>query len=73
MTSPNRRRIGMVFQSYAIWPHMTVYQNVAFPLEVQHQRDVRKRTLYALDLVGLAAMADRFASRREINRLNFPK
>ncbi len=61
--SPNRRRIGMVFQSYAIWPHMTVYQNVAFPLEVQHQRDVRKRTLDALDLVGLAAMADRYASR----------
>ena len=60
---PNRRRIGMVFQSYAIWPHMTVYQNVAFPLEVQHQRDVRKRTLYALDLVGLAAMTDRYASR----------
>jgi len=60
---PNHRRIGMVFQSYAIWPHMTVYENVAFPLEVQHQRDVRKRTLYALDLVGLAAMADRYASR----------
>ena len=60
---PDRRRIGMVFQSYAIWPHMTVYQNVAFPLEVQHLPDVRKRTLFALDLVGLAAMADRYASR----------
>src|SRR5580693_749392 len=31
---PNKRDIGMVFQSYAIWPHMTVYQNVAFPLNV---------------------------------------
>jgi len=28
----NRRRVGMVFQSYAIWPHMTVFQNVAYPL-----------------------------------------
>jgi iron(III) transport system ATP-binding protein len=60
---PNRRRIGMVFQSYAIWPHMTVFQNVAFPLEAQRLPDVRKRTLAALDLVGLAALADRYASR----------
>src|SRR5207248_5221559 len=60
---PNRRRIGMVFQSYAIWPHMTVYANVAFPLEAQRLADVRKRTLAALELVGLAALADRYASR----------
>jgi len=60
---PNRRRIGMVFQSYAIWPHMTVYQNVAFPLEAQRQADVRTRTMAALDTVGLAALADRYASR----------
>ena len=60
---PNRRRIGMVFQSYAIWPHMTVYQNVAFPLEVQRQTDMRARTMAALDMVGLAALADRYASR----------
>src|SRR5581483_3763673 len=57
---PNRRRIGMVFQSYAIWPHMTVFQNVAFPLEVRRQRDVRARAMAALDVVGLAALADRY-------------
>ena len=34
--SPDHRRIGMVFQSYAIWPHMTVAGNVAYPLEAQH-------------------------------------
>ena len=33
--APNRRGFGMVFQSYAIWPHMNVYQNAAFPLEVR--------------------------------------
>src|SRR5688500_11225510 len=60
---PHRRRIGMVFQSYAIWPHMTVYQNVAFPLEVQRQGDVRARTMAALETTGLAALADRYASR----------
>jgi iron(III) transport system ATP-binding protein len=60
---PNRRRIGMVFQSYAIWPHMTVFQNVAFPLEVQRQRDIRTRTMAALEATGLAALADRHASR----------
>ena len=32
--APNRRGFGMVFQSYAIWPHMNVFENVAFPLEV---------------------------------------
>jgi iron(III) transport system ATP-binding protein len=53
----------MVFQSCAIWPHMPVFQNVAFPLEVQRRRDVRARTLAALDVVGLGATADRYASR----------
>jgi len=60
---PNRRSIGMVFQSYAIWPHMMVYQNVAFPLEVQRRDGVQKRTMNALELVGLSAMADRYASK----------
>ena len=60
---PNQRSIGMVFQSYAIWPHMTVYQNVAFPLEVQRRDDIQKRTMNALELVGLSAMAGRYASK----------
>ena len=60
---PNHRRIGMVCQSYAIWPHMTVAQNVSFPLEVQRRSDVRARTMAALDVVGLGGVADRYASR----------
>ena len=34
----NQRGIGMVFQSYAIWPHMTVFENIAFPLRVAKDR-----------------------------------
>src|SRR6201986_2896251 len=34
--APNKRNFGMVFQSYAIWPHMNVFSNAAFPLEVRH-------------------------------------
>ncbi len=41
--SPNRRGFGMVFQSYAIWPHMNVFQNAAFPLEVGGRRYSRKQ------------------------------
>src|SRR5574342_1157855 len=40
--APNKRNFGMVFQSYAIWPHMNVFQNVAFPLEVGDRRFSRK-------------------------------
>src|ERR687884_2341460 len=41
--SPNRRGFGMVFQSYAIWPHMTVFENAAFPLEVGDRRVTRRQ------------------------------
>src|SRR5689334_13053857 len=61
--APNARRIGMVFQSYAIWPHMTVRQNVAFPLKVQKQSDKDGRVERALSSVGLAELGDRYASR----------
>ncbi len=63
MVPPNRRRIGMVFQSYAIWPHMTVGDNVAFPLQVQKQDNIRARALQALSLVGLEGLEDRYASK----------
>ena len=60
---PQRRRLGMVFQSYAIWPHMTVLENVMLPLRRGHLRmkheAARAAALRALDLVGIAALADR--------------
>jgi iron(III) transport system ATP-binding protein len=60
---PERRGIGMVFQSYAIWPHMTVFQNVAFPLTHGNRRvpknEVKERVMKALSMVQLEAMAER--------------
>jgi iron(III) transport system ATP-binding protein len=60
---PHRRPIGIVFQSYAIWPHMTVLQNVMFPLVVSRPRPPRHKArqlaLAALDSVGLTEFADR--------------
>ena len=59
---PNQRRVGMVFQSYAIWPHMTVVQNVAYPLKGNvDKQTTRNRAMDALRLVGLDHLADRRA------------
>ena len=61
---PQRRNVGMVFQSYAIWPHMTVAQNVAFPLRVRRMKraEIASRVERVLDLVGLARFGERSAS-----------
>lgn len=57
--APHERNLGMVFQSYAIWPHMSVAENVAFPLTVRGIRDTKEAVAWALDIVGLSAMANR--------------
>jgi iron(III) transport system ATP-binding protein len=64
----NRREIGMVFQSYAIWPHMTVAENVAFPLTVAKDRnytreEIEKAVDQALQTVDLAGLQSRPATR----------
>ncbi|MEA9984251.1 ABC transporter ATP-binding protein [Subtercola sp. RTI3] len=60
----HKRNIGMVFQSYAIWPHMTVFENVAFPLSMQRlgKTEINRRVSETLELVGLEGFADRGAS-----------
>ena len=62
---PHRRDIGMVFQSYAIWPHLSVFDNVAFPLVSGRRRftrqEVHEKTMRALRLVQLDHVADRSA------------
>jgi iron(III) transport system ATP-binding protein len=57
-----RRNLGIVFQSYAIWPHMTVAQNVAFPLQLRKlsKRAARERVAEALALVELADLGGRY-------------
>jgi iron(III) transport system ATP-binding protein len=65
---PNKRGLGMMFQSYAIWPHMDVTGNVAYPLTVGHsrrtysRRDIEKRVAEILDLVQIGHLADRRAT-----------
>jgi len=61
---PERRNIGMVFQSYAIWPHMTVGGNVGFPLTIAGvpKAEVQERTRAALELVGLGDLQRRSAA-----------
>lgn len=58
---PHRRNMGMVFQSYAIWPHMSVFNNVAYPLRVRGvaKAEQRERVERILALVGLAGLEDR--------------
>ena len=64
----NARGLGMVFQSYAIWPHMNVYKNVAFPLTVRSRRtrpsrrQIRERVERVLGVVQLAHLMDRPAT-----------
>ena len=62
----NNRPIGMVFQSYAIWPHMSVFENVSFPLTVAKprpaNREIEERTKKVLEIVGLETLAGRSAT-----------
>ena len=62
---PWKRNVGMVFQSYALWPHMSVRKNVAFGLEERRipAAQIRERVAAALDMVGLGALAERRPSQ----------
>jgi len=65
----NRRGLGMVFQSYAIWPHMSVFDNVAFPLQVKPRgerpgkADIEQRVHRVLEVMELRQYADRQATK----------
>jgi len=62
---PEKRHIGMVFQSYAVWPHMNVFDNVAYPLKIQKvpAEQLKERTTKALALVHLEEYAERFPNQ----------
>ncbi|MDW8006422.1 MAG: ABC transporter ATP-binding protein [Thermomicrobium sp.] len=61
LVPPEARNVGFVFQSYALWPHMTVAENVAFPLKMRRRpaSEIRERVHWALEMVGLAPFASR--------------
>ena len=58
---PSERNIGMVFQSYALYPHMTVFENMAFGLKLKHmdKKEIIRRVVQAADVLGLEAFLER--------------
>lgn len=65
MVPTERRNLGMVFQSYAVWPHMTVFNNVAYGLKLRKvsSSETRERVLRVLELVGLNGREDSYPSQ----------
>lgn len=64
MVPPERRGIGMVFQNYAVWPHMTVEQNMSYPLRLakRPKDDIKAKMDYLVDLLKLRGLEKRFPS-----------
>src|ERR1700722_18509714 len=62
---PNRRNVGVVFQSYALFPHLTLHENVAFGLRMRQvtKAERRLRAADALTIVGLAKLSDRYPAQ----------
>ena len=62
---PARRNISMVFQSYALWPHMTVAENISYGLRVQKMRaaEIQERVTEVTELLGLSKLKDRYPSQ----------
>lgn len=62
---PDKRNVGMVFQSYAVWPHMTVFENVAYPLKLRKypMEEIRRRVKQVLSLVRLEGLENRNATQ----------
>ena len=62
---PSKRGIGMVFQNYAVWPHMKVFSNIVYGLKLQKmpKQQIRERAQQVLDMVGLAGLEDRYPAQ----------
>ena len=65
MLPPDKRGLGMVFQDYAVWPHMTVFDNIAYPLKLAgvEASELKERTMRAVHLVGLTDLDQRLPSQ----------
>lgn len=62
---PKDRNISMVFQSYAVWPHMKVYDNIAFPLRIKKypEDEIRRRVRWAAELLQIEGLLDRYPAQ----------
>ena len=62
--SPQKRGMGMVFQSYAVWPHMSVFENIAFPLRIRKvsRNEIDGKVMRAMQMVGIEELKDRLPS-----------
>jgi len=62
---PSKRKIGMVFQNYAVWPHMKVFDNIAYGLKLQKlpKDEIKRRVKEVLELVGLEGLEDRYPTQ----------
>ncbi len=62
---PSKRGIGMVFQNYAVWPHMKVYNNIVYGLKLQKlsKQEIKEKAQKVLELVGLDGLEDRYPSQ----------
>jgi iron(III) transport system ATP-binding protein len=65
LVPPYSRAIGFVFQNYALWPHMTVFKNVAFGLKLRKfpDEEIRRKVMSSLELVGLQGKEERYPSQ----------
>lgn len=62
--SPDRRGLGVVFQDYAVWPHMTVFDNIGYPLKLakRPKKELRDRVMEAIEMVGMSGLERRLPS-----------
>ncbi|GMO46647.1 MAG: ABC transporter ATP-binding protein [Treponemataceae bacterium] len=65
MVQPNLRELGVVFQDYAVWPHMTVFDNIAYPLKIAQKKpaEIAERVMHTVGLVNLTGMEKRLPSQ----------
>lgn len=62
--APESRNLGVVFQDYAVWPHMTVFENIAYPLKMEHRSkdEIEKLVMRMIDIVGMNGLDKRLPS-----------
>ena len=62
---PERRRLAMIFQSYALWPHMTAFQNVAYPLQGRRmkKKEIAESVAHVFGLVGIPELQRQYRAR----------